>query len=109
MMQGSQSRCSATTGRDAAAREVRGGFRREGTHVCLWPIYVAVWQKPSQYCNYPPIKINKIKEFPAGPVVRIPGFHCCGLVSIPGRKTTANCAAWPKKGNKKKLKQRSYI
>ena len=44
-----------TTWRDAAGREVRG-FRREGTHVCLWPIHVAIWQKSSQYCNYPPIK-----------------------------------------------------
>ena len=24
---------------------------REGTHVCLWPIHVDVWQKPSQYCK----------------------------------------------------------
>ena len=21
-----------------------------------------IWQKPSQYCNYPPIKINKLKK-----------------------------------------------
>ena len=39
-------------------REVGGGLRREGTHVCLWPIHVDVWQRPSQYYNYPPIKIN---------------------------------------------------
>ena len=26
----------------------RGGFRREGTNVCLWPIHVDVQQKPSQ-------------------------------------------------------------
>ena len=25
----------------------------------LWPIHVYVWQKPSQYCNYPPIKKKK--------------------------------------------------
>ena len=36
------------------------GFRMEGTHVYLWPIHIDVWQKPSQYCNYPPIKINNI-------------------------------------------------
>ena len=36
-----------------------GGFKREGTHVCLWPIHVDVWQKLPQYCNYPPIKTNK--------------------------------------------------
>jgi len=34
-------------------------FRREGSCVCLWPIHVDVWQRPSQYCNYPPIKMNK--------------------------------------------------
>ena len=28
-------------------------------NVCLWPIHTNVWQKPSQYCNYPPIKINQ--------------------------------------------------
>ena len=26
-------------------------------------------------------------EFPVDPVVRIPGFHCHGLGSIPGRET----------------------
>ena len=29
-----------------------------GTRVYLQPIHVDVWQKPSQCCNYPPIKIN---------------------------------------------------
>ena len=24
------------------------------------PIQIDVWLKPSQYCNYPPIKINKL-------------------------------------------------
>ena len=28
-----------------------GGFKRGGTHVYLWPIHVAVWQKPTQYCK----------------------------------------------------------
>ena len=28
----------------------------------LWPIHVDIWQKPSQYCNYPPININKFKN-----------------------------------------------
>ena len=32
-------------------REVEGGFRREGTHICLWPTHVAVWQRPSQHCK----------------------------------------------------------
>ena len=35
-----------------------GRFKREGTHACLWLIHVDVWQNPSQYYNYPPIKIN---------------------------------------------------
>ena len=39
-------------------KEVGGGFRREGTHVCLWSIHTDVQQKPSQYSNYPTIKIN---------------------------------------------------
>ena len=34
------------------------GFRMRGTHVYLWPIHADAWQKPSQYCNYPPVKIN---------------------------------------------------
>ena len=34
-------------------------FKREGTYVYL--IHLDVWQKPSQYCNYSPIK-NKIKK-----------------------------------------------
>ena len=25
----------------------------------LWLIHVDVWQKPSQYCNSPPIKMDK--------------------------------------------------
>ena len=29
-----------------------------GTSVYPCPIHVDVWQKPSQYCNYPPIKMN---------------------------------------------------
>ena len=55
----SQSQCSVTTCRDGVGTEVGGGFRIEGTHVCLWPIHIDVWQKLSQYCNYPPIKKKK--------------------------------------------------
>ena len=29
-----------------------------GGHVHPWPIHVDVWQKPPEYYNYPPIKIN---------------------------------------------------
>ena len=39
-------------------RELGGGFRMEGTPVYLWPTHTDGWQKPSQYCNYPPIKTN---------------------------------------------------
>ena len=35
------------------------GVQDGGAHVYLWPTHVDVWQKPSQYCNYLPIKINK--------------------------------------------------
>ena len=31
--------------------------------------------------------LPKLGEFPGGLVVRILGFHCCGLGSIPGRGT----------------------
>ena len=58
MIQGTQSWCSVTTWRDRVGREVGRGLRREGTHVFLWPIHVDVWQKASQYCNYPPIKLG---------------------------------------------------
>ena len=58
MKQDTQSRCSGTTHGDRVEREVGEGFRMGGTHVYLWLIHVDVWQKPSQYCKYPPIKIN---------------------------------------------------
>ena len=34
-----------------------GGGSGRGTHVYPWLIHVAVWQRPSQYCNYPQIEI----------------------------------------------------
>ena len=34
------------------------GIQDGGSHVHPWLIYVDVWQKPSQRCNYPPIKLN---------------------------------------------------
>ena len=33
-----------------------------GTRVHPWLIHVDVWQKPSQYCNYPPIKIINFQK-----------------------------------------------
>jgi len=41
-------------GREGGGKEVQDGW----THVHPWLIHVDVWQKPPQYCNYPPIKIN---------------------------------------------------
>ena len=32
-------------------RELGVGFGMQGTHVCLWPIHVGVWQTPWQYCK----------------------------------------------------------
>ena len=31
-------------------------------YLYLWPIHIDAWKKPSQYCNYPPININKFKN-----------------------------------------------
>ena len=39
----------------------RGRLKKEGTYVYLWLIHVDVWQKPTQYCNYPSIN-NKSKK-----------------------------------------------
>ena len=36
---------------------------------------------------YSYVKNTKFREFPGGLVVRIPGSHCCGPDSIPGRVT----------------------
>ena len=46
---------------------------------------------------------NLSREFPGNLVVRIPGFHRCGLGSVPGRRTEipGSCAAWPKKKKEK--------
>ena len=43
--------CSVKTRRDGVRRDFGGGFRREVTHVCLWPIHVVTWQRPLQYCK----------------------------------------------------------
>ena len=40
-------------------RGVGGRFRREGTHVYLWLIYVVKWQKPTQHCKVIIIQIKK--------------------------------------------------
>ena len=62
MKQSTQSWCSGTTQRDRVGREVGGVFRMGGHNAHLWLTHVDVWQKPPQYCNYPPIKlIYKVK------------------------------------------------
>ena len=44
--------------------EVGWRFKREGTYVYLWLIYVDVWQKPTQYCKeiIRQLKINKLRK-----------------------------------------------
>ena len=41
--------------------EVRsgGGDTCMGTHVCLWPSHVDIWQRPSQYCKVIILQLNK--------------------------------------------------
>ena len=51
MMQGTQNGCSVMTWRDGVGRQVGGRVQDGGTHVCLRPIHIDVWQKPSQYCK----------------------------------------------------------
>ena len=43
--------CDTLEGCDGMGRERE--TQREGTYVYLWLIHVDVWQKPTQYCNYP--------------------------------------------------------
>ena len=58
VLQGAQGWCTGVTLRDGMGREVgRSSGWRTHVHPCL--IHVNVWQKPLQYCNSPPIKINK--------------------------------------------------
>ena len=65
MKQGTQSQCSGTSQRDGMGREVAG---IEGRRVHLYTygkFRLTYGKKPTQYCNFPPIKINKylfIKE-----------------------------------------------
>ena len=38
-----------------------GRFQRKRTYVYLWLIHVDVWEKSTQYCNYPNIKNKFLK------------------------------------------------
>ena len=60
----------------------------------LWLIHVDAWQKPSQYCNYPPIKKKKKKYS----VLPMQGVHGQSLVGELGSHVPL--AAWS--GQKKK-------
>ena len=42
--------------------EVGRGFKKEGKCVYLWLIYVDVWERPTQCCNYSSIKTKQIKK-----------------------------------------------
>ena len=35
-------------------------------YVYVWLIHVDVWQNPSQYYNYPPVKLINLKKFEPG-------------------------------------------
>ena len=52
---------------------------------------------------YVVFKKNEVGEFPGGLVVRIAGFHCHGLGSIPGHGTMRSCKPC---GGAKKKKER---
>ena len=55
MMQGTQSQCSVEGG---GREKGKMGVQEEGTHVCLWPIHVDIWQKLSQYCEVITLQLN---------------------------------------------------
>ena len=59
MIQDAQGQCTGMTQRDGMGSEVGGGFRMGDT--CT-PVVDSCQctQKPLQYCNQPPIKINKL-------------------------------------------------
>ena len=47
----------------------------------------------------PPLFKNSSMDFPGGPVVKTPHFHCRGTGSIPGLGISACRVVWPKKEN----------
>ena len=48
---GSSAQCSVTTQRGRMGSGVRERFKREGTYVYLWLIYISGPQKPTQHCK----------------------------------------------------------
>ena len=41
-------------------KEIKGRFKRVGTHVYLWLIHVDVWKKSSQYCKVSIFQLKKL-------------------------------------------------
>ena len=50
--------CDNLEGRDRG--EMEGRFRREGTWVYLWLIFVDVWQKTTKFCKGNILKLKKL-------------------------------------------------
>ena len=62
----------------------------------------------SRYWGYKVLKVF-LGEFPGGLAVRILGFHCRGLGSIPGRGTEILQAVRPSQKKKKKSFLGKYL
>ena len=61
MMQGIQSPCSVTPWRVGIGREVGRGVSGWRGYMYAYGQFILMYgKKQSQYCNYPPMKINKI-------------------------------------------------
>ena len=54
------------------------------------------------------LKMPSTQDFPRGPVLRIPHFHCKSVGWIPGRGAKISHGLWPKKPKYKKQKQKQY-
>ena len=74
-----------------------------GTQVYPWLSHVDAWKKPSQYCNYPPIKIIIKKsqigphsenmglgDFLGGSMAQKPCSQCRGPGLLPGQGTRSH-------------------
>ena len=50
--------------RGGMGREMGGRFKRPGTYVYLWLIYVEIWQKTTKFCKaiILQLKVNKLKK-----------------------------------------------
>ena len=51
--------CDSLEGWDAGEL---GGGSREGGHIYLWLIHVAVWQRPTQYCKAIILQLKTFKK-----------------------------------------------